>query len=1179
MQLKVVGLRFKSLLAMKLLILFTVAACLQVSARGYSQTITLSLENAPLEKVFKEIKKQTGYSFVYTRAQLKNTLPITYQVKNGVLKDVLEQCFRNQPLSFVIDGRYIVVQTKAAIVQTHTPVNPPINISGKVINEKGEPVEGVSVLIKGTQKGTTTNSDGFFELKDIDENGTLIITGVNIQTTEIKIAGKADVLISVKTKIIAGDEVIVSTGYQVIHKERATGSFAAVNKEQFDNRVATDVISRLEGITSSLVFNKQGLLGTPELSIRGRSTIFANDQPLIVVDNFPYDGDIAHINPNDVENITVLKDAAAASIWGVRAGNGVIVITTKKGRFNQPLKVQLNNNITIGSKPDLFYSPNFLNTSDFIDLEKYLFSNGYYDADLNSLNFQPVSPVVDILAKQRAGLINAQEANAQIDVLKSLDVRNDISRYLFRKSVNWQNSLSITGGKDRVSYFFSIGYDKNKPGAIQSDYDRLTLITKNLFSLTKNLTVEIGVNYVQSTSKQNTNGTDINTGGPNNKNIYPYAQLSDNNGHALSIVKDYRKAFVQAAEANGFLNWQYFPLTDIGLQRKKTEMFDTRINAAVRYNFLKGLSGELKYQYQRFLTQTHDLDQQESYYVRNLINQYASVNSSGVVTKLNNVPLGDILDLSNADQRSNNMRGQLNFNKYWNNNNIDAIAGVEVREIVRNTDGNRLYGYNDDLSTYQVVEQPTTFFTVYPSGNSGIIQQGPGVTGGTDRFRSYFANVAYTYKDRYTLSASGRIDQSNFFGVKTNQRAVPLWSAGAKWIVSKENFYHIEWLPELAFRATYGYNGNLDRTVTAITTFSYFSTGAPQTGARYAEISNIGNPELRWEKTRMFNLGFDFVLKKDALSGSVEYFQKNGIDLMGDAPLAPSSGVAQLRGNFANMRGNGIDVQLVSNIFNRDFKWQTFLLFSYATDKVTKYDIKFSPETYFAANGNNFNKYPIAGYPLYSVFSMPWGGLDPLTGDPRGYNTDTLTKDYSLLTSPSLKNIIYNGPARPTYSGGLTNTLSFKGFLFSFNISYKLGYYFRRTSVNYNDLFLRWIGNNDYSKRWQNPGDESKTNVPSLGYPIDPKRDLFYSNSEILVEKGDHIRLQYLSIGYDLSTDVLKKVHISSIRFYFLINNIGILWRANKYKIDPDFPAPAFGNGNVGIPLLRTVSAGLKVNF
>src|SRR6266404_6307731 len=229
MQLKVFGTGFKTLLTMKLLILLTAIACLDTSAKGFGQGVTLSLANASLEQAFKEIKKQTGYSFIYTRAQLKNTLPVNCEVKTAGLKEVLDICFRDQPLSFVIEDRYIVIQTRTAVAQIPSANLSTIDISGRITNENGEPVEGASVQVKGTQKGTTTNSDGYFELKEVDENAILIITGVSIETVEIKVAGKSNISINVKTKISEQKEIFINAGYYKTTDRLKTGNISRVD--------------------------------------------------------------------------------------------------------------------------------------------------------------------------------------------------------------------------------------------------------------------------------------------------------------------------------------------------------------------------------------------------------------------------------------------------------------------------------------------------------------------------------------------------------------------------------------------------------------------------------------------------------------------------------------------------------------------------------------------------------------------------------------------------------------------------------------------------------------------------------------------------------------------------------------------------------------------------------------
>ncbi len=351
MQIITAGERLKCILTMKLLILFTVIACLEASARSYGQTVSLSLQNAPLEKAFKEIKRQTGYSFVYTRAQLRNTIPITYQVKNGSLKDVLEQCFRNQPLSFVIEDRYIVVQTKTA-VNSLIPFNlSAVDVSGKVINETGEPLAGVTVMAKKSNKGGQTNERGEFSLKEIAEDDALIITSVGYYKEEVSVNNQSYFLIRLRFAVGSLEETIIK-GYYSTSKRLNTGSVSKIRSEEIGRQPVSNPLAALQGSSPGLlVTQSNGLPGSNfNVSIRGYNSIQNGNSPLYIIDGVPFinDADVLTqrsvinasspfntIDPSQIESIEILKDADATAIYGSLGANGVILITTKKREIRE----------------------------------------------------------------------------------------------------------------------------------------------------------------------------------------------------------------------------------------------------------------------------------------------------------------------------------------------------------------------------------------------------------------------------------------------------------------------------------------------------------------------------------------------------------------------------------------------------------------------------------------------------------------------------------------------------------------------------------------------------------------------------------------------------------------------------------------------------------------------------
>lgn len=1038
-------------------------------------------------------------------------------------------------------------------------------IQGTIISLKDQvPVPGATVRIKGSSVGVSTDTAGRFRLATQLKGFTLEVSSVGFKAYSefITLPLRKPLVLMLSDDENALEEVVVSTGYQSVPRERATGSFATVNNTLINRSISSDVISRLEDVVPGLVFNRKG---ANSLSIRGQSTLFANAQPLIVLDNFPYDGDINLINPNDVESVTVLKDAAAASIWGSRAGNGVIVITTKKGKLNRKPQVSFNNNVTVGDLPDLFYEPQ-MSSSDYIEMEKLLFSRSYYRSmEISTNKNNPFSPVVELLIAKRDGLIAPAVADAQIEAFKLQDVRKDLERNLYRSSVNQQYSMNINGGTEHQRYFLSAGFDRNLSSSIGNGNRRITLNAANSYSLVnQKLEINTSIYYTNRSSEQNNPGT-IRLSG--NRALHPYARFTDDQGNPVTLTHDYRPTFIRTAEQQGLLNWEYNPLRELALADNSRRNADYRINAGLKYKLPAGFIADILYQYGSSAETGRDLQVQESYYTRDLINNMTTVNPNGSLKR--NVPLGDILDLENGGTTSHNLRGQLGFDRSWNRDHaFTGIAGWEMRTYNAQNTSHRVYGYDDEYGSSSVVDYITPIPIFSNPGASASIQNLDFQSELNDRFISSYINSAYTYKGRYTLSASARMDQSNLFGVRANQKGVPLWSAGASWDLSREDFYAISWLPEMKLRATYGYNGNIDKTVTAYTTALLSVNVTPVNKLPFALITNPPNPELRWERIKMVNLGMDFSFAAQRIKGSIDYFHKRGMDLIGFTPYAPSTGITQFKGNTASIKGNGIDALISSANVKGALSWDTDLILSYAIDKVLDYKVASTATS--LVQSADAARYPVTGKSLYSVYSYPWAGLDPLTGDPQGFLNAAPSKNYAgIIGAATPANIIYHGSSRPLVSGALRNSFRWKGVSLSANISYRIGYYFRKNSVRYNSVLTGQGGHGDYANRWQKPGDEAFTIIPSLPAATNTNRDNLYIYSSALVEKGDHIRLRDINVTYDLEKSGLK-LPFRRTQIYVYGNNLGMLWKANEAGIDPDYQSG---------PPPRTIAAGLRIDL
>ena len=1175
----------KLLLAMKLTILLLTIFCLQVSATTNAQQITLSVKNAPLETVIEQVHQQSGYSFLYNVSYLKTSIPVTVTLLNVPVEQALKSIFKDQPFTYEIKEKVIVITPKKEAAQTinnEKLVTQPVE--GFVRDSTGAPLSGVTVRVKVTAQATATDENGHYWLDDVNPQTILVFSMIGYKEVEIQVGNHIQINVVLLLAVGSMKQVnIMSNGYQDIPAERATGSFDQVNNALLNRSVSPYILDHLNGIASGITF-QNNIIGAVQttnpnfqnigINIRGQSTLSTkvSTDPLIVVDNFPYEGDIRNINPNDIESITVLKDAAAASIWGARSGNGVIVITTKKGRKNKPLTIEINSSVTVQNKPNVYDDKNFLNSSDYIDVEQYLFNQGYFNSDINNTTKNPtISPVVALLAQQKAGTISATDAASRINALRAIDIRQDYEKYFLQKAVKQAYYAGISGGTENMSYQLSVGVDKNIDNLVRNGYDRVTINSTNTYTPIKNLDLTASINYSDNTTDQNNQfnwGSGITVGGKYTS-VYPYAQLADAAGNPLAIVKDYNTAYINKAMSEGFEDWTYKPLQELNLADQYTNIKDIDLKATARYKFTPYLNFEALFQNEHQFINLYNYQNSQTYYTRNLVNEFSVLNPDGTFTY--QVPnTGGVLNTGNYDWVSNNARAQLNFTRTVKKNSITAIAGAEVRQIQTTGYTNTTYGYDSQFGTSDNALDFADFLPKNPSGGGFIPSPNGSSSGILDRYISYFANAGYTYDDKYTLTISGRKDGANIFGAKTNDRFTPLWSTGLGWDINKEGFYKSDFLPELRLRATYGFNGN-------VYNGSAYSTGqygtSYDTGLPIILGLTAPNPSLSWEKIQNINIGLDFAIIKHVISGTFEVYQKNGTDLIEPVNIAPSTGFSSFFGNAAKTRTNGIDLTLTSRNVDAEFKWSTTLLFSTLHEKVLSYNIVQNSATIETSS-----LLGLPGYPMFGVFAYKWAGLDPANGNPRGYLNGQVSENYSgIINNFKPDSLVFKGSSRPTVFGSLRNDFEFKGFSLSANIVYQLGFYFRRPSMtgNYTDLISSYM-NQDYESRWQKPGDELTTNVPSLVYPSNSNRALFYTYSSVLVDNGDNIRLQDIRVGYDLKRIFKGKSPFKKVQVYTYASNIGILWKANKDGIDPD----AYGSpGTHTLPAPFTMSFGFNATF
>lgn len=1053
-------------------------------------------------------------------------------------------------------------------------------LRGRIINAVDSiAIEGVSVQGRGI-KATLTNRSGIFEIAIPESGIELTISHIGYQerkinSTEFNNVDQAIIALSPLSHEI--DQVMISTGYEEVPIERTTGSFSVIDRATLDREVGYEVISRLDHLATGVYFDRQdsdfnqagSLSNQNKLSIHGISTLRSSNSganmPLIVVDNFPFEGDINEINPNDIENITILKDAAAASIWGAKAGNGVIVITTRKGQYSQPIRSTIRSSVSLAEKPDLF-KHQLLPTSEVIELEKFLFSQGFYTAQENSRAKPVLSPVVEILIQQRDGAISSEEAERLIDQYTHLDARNDLLKFMYRIGEHQQYSWTLTGGSDNYKFSTGIGYDRTLPTLVYQKDDRLTLRVDQTIRVLPRLELQAAIDWNHNTHNESPVRVSYGEG-----RKFPYSMLADEFGNALPFPWDYRMSFLDTAGQGRLLDWHFRPLEEVGNYSTRIANHRLSATAGLIFRVLPTVTLDIRYKYGLINSNTRELNDVDSYYTRNKINRGTQIVGDQIIY---NFPVGGILNKSSSLGSNHSGRAQINFQQnYFMHHNIRAMAGVDVQHSSSHALGGfTTYGYNDAILTNTQVIDHLLAYPVFGNlaSNERIGYPIAGEDYNVNRFISYFVNASYSFMEKYIISGSARRDASNLFGVSTNDRWTPLWSLGAAWNLDKESFIaDIPLISRLKLRTSYGYSGNVDQSMSALTTIRYennpFNTGLLQ-WPRAAVISLPPNPELRWEKIGNWNIGIDVELGS-RWSVNFDLYRKFTTDLLQSVEIDYSSGLGNMVMNVANTRSKGMDLNLGANIGIGVVAWKSTLFMTFNNNYITKSNDGYSHPRSFVNPGGLRT---IEGNLAFPAYSYRWAGLNPETGVPRGYLRGEISEDYRGIISNQtrLEDLVLHGSARPLYYGSWRNQFSYQGFSMDVNLSYRFDYFFRRKGMDYSLYVQNQYGHSDYYLRWQKPGDELNTHVPSFSYPLDANANTFYLASEALMERGDHIRVENIRISYTLSQG---RWLFGNTNLFVGAHNLGILWRANNLKLDPEMTGV--------IPNPKSFIAGLQINL
>lgn len=1158
-----------------------------------AQNITINFKDAPLEKVLKEIGRQANYEVFYTQKLLKDAKPVSINVKNSSLNEALNQVFRNQNVKFTLTNQTIVVTAP----KTEDRGNDLIDIRGKVLNNKNEPFPGVTVTVAGTNRTSITDFDGGFALDKVSPNAILECSGLTIEKKSFGISGRTDLTLVVEDKISTMKEVVI-TGYQTIAREHFTGSIAKVDEKTLNENINSNLMTALEGRVSGLMYQKNPTGASADTPIlRGMGTFSTSTvgySPLIVIDGLPTELTLDEINPYDIESVNVLKDAAAASIYGSRAANGIIVLTTKKG--NGRLKVTLNSDFFIADKPDL-RDMNYASTSDIIDLEQAVYNreraryadtatmfNSYGDIGNSSMKYY--SPLYQLNRNLEEGKISSADYNNTIGQWRKNDYIKDYRDNVWQKEFRQRYNVAFSGSTSKQNTYVSLNYDQSQNRIVNNQSRNFNLYAKSSFQVNNWLNATFGINGTYSND-------DVTDNDFSKYDIQKrYERITDDNGNrVLSSFVGIGDGFTSGAIINpavaekiaglsGFKSTGFNILDELNNGIIKQSSLSLRTFANIRAKIWRGLSFNTQFQYEVRKNDNEQYYSVDSYRMRMAINALTGYNpTTNAYTYVDGFSAGGRYKQWNSQASNYSFRNQLDYNQDFadGKHSINALAGMEMREtFVPRTIEQIRYGYDPVTLTSATLNTLALSQTGSPSyiyGNNRTL----GAPSRTQtevlhRYFSVFSTLGYTFLSKYNVTGSYRIDRADLFGVDPKYKNRPLWSAGLGWNISSEEFMKdIKWVNTLKLRATIGVNGNVDQSTTPYVTATRKNDNLYQS-LQYINITGQPNPMLRWEKTQGTNLGVDFSLFGNKLNGTIDVYRKYSSDLLATTDLDPTVGATTRRINAGALQNKGIEFNFGSEWYNNgNFKIASNLILAFnktTVEKVTRAQSSASvyvssPIDYFKIDEtyNSLYAYQYGGTVNGYPYVLDENGNPSITFDNNGNPIGTSIK---TITNPDA--LVNMGSLTPTYTGSVSQRFSYKQFDLNFLFVFSGGNVMRKETM---DMSIDAVTLNGIADRYT---DSNRNDNTRLFVDFDESVRNYagtissqWRNSTANVVDGDFIKLRNASLAYNLSKNLANKIKLSSAKLTFQVNNIWY-WSAAGNRIDPEVYSANIGTRNLPSP-------------
>ena len=1079
-----------------------------------------------------------------------------------------------------------------------------ISISGKVTDVTNHPLEGAAVVVKNDNillsMGTLTDIKGEFRISA--KAGEVIrISYLGMKSREFTVSAEQPFLkVHLEPEIITLSSTdVVATGYQNLHKEQTTSAYTKIRTDQLNRQLNRTVQEAIEGQIAGVRFTKDPFTGKEVPILRGVGTFSGNVgySPLVVIDNIPTDTPLEDINPKDIESVTVLKDAAATAIYGVRAANGVIVIVTKKG---------LQNGLRINVHTDLFYTfkPNmsrmrYASTSDLIDLETAFYqskladSNGNVDdlfASYGEIGGRQTvryySPLFQLYRDQAKGKLSQQEVNSTLNEWRNRDYLRDFKRYVWQPIISKRYNISVESGNNRSQNYASLQYEDTDERIVTEKTRALNLYLKNTYQLTPWLKSTIGVNGRYSA---------VDAVAEQVRNLYTdylkqprYTRLLGTNPYAgFNLVAPINGHILEQIAGNdAFRPYSFNLLESIAQEHQKQYNLSLRPFANLQVSILKGLQYQSYFQYELNTRNSETFFGKDTYYMRLRHNQL--VKQDATTQKFSSeLPEGGYYEQEKGQTQHYTFRQQLDFNRtFAEAHNVTALLGFEMRQhyTPRNTKEMQ-YGYDEQTLSFPTLNWKDLYnpgVTSYLYGRQSLSLSRNQQSETKHRFISFYSTLGYSYRQKYNLTGSVRVDQADMFGADPKYKYRPLWSVGGSWNLHREDFFYGNVVNLLKLRLTYGVSGNVDQTTTP------FLRGRLLTDVRGAYPSqqylqfndtDLPNPKLRWEKTETTNLGIDFGMWY-WLSGSIDLYRRYSSDLLVLTELDPTVGAQRRLINNGALLNKGIEVSLnATRELAKDLQLTVRTTFAYNKNTIEKVSSKPTNAVEYARNplryykqGDDFNslyayryKETSNGYPIY----LDENGNPNTTFDANGVPT---IKD--IINEDALVRL---GTMNPTFNGALSLQLRYKAFELGTMFIYAGGHKLRKDTYSINQESET---HRDITQRWTaaNPTDMPRM---SFDYPATLRRtantvNTLWQFGDNHVVNADYIKWRNVLFSCYIPKNICEKLRLQEAKITAQLNNL-VTWCAAGDDIDPE--TYHLNSGSRALPVATAAFFGISFSF